>query len=325
MKRIGRVLLPVLSILILAALVLPLVIPIPPLPDTRPPRELAYPDSEFLEVSGLELHVQRAGSGGVPLALLHGFGASTFSWREVLAPLGQSRLVIAFDRPGFGLTQRPLPPYPDGMNPYSQTSQAQLTISLLDTLGIDQAVLVGNSAGGTIALLTALEHPQRVAALVLVDAAVNTGGRAPRWVRPLLRLPQVQRLGPLFVRSIRNRGRDLLDLAWHDPSKITPDIIAGYTIPLQAENWDRALWELTLASEDLDLASRLAELSVPALVITGDDDRIVLTAESIRLAGEIPGAELVVIPACGHVPQEECPEAFLHAVRAFLDRLEHTR
>ncbi len=258
----------------------------------------------------------------MPLVLLHGFGASTFSWREVLAPLGQSRLVIAFDRPGFGLSERPLPPFPDDTNPYRQTAQAELTAALLDALGIEQAVLVGNSAGGTVALLTALEYPDRVAALVLVDAAVYTGGGSPAWIRPLLRLPQVRRLGPLFVRQIDRWGRDLLDLAWLDPTKIAPEILAGYSIPLQAENWDRALGELNLASEELHLASRLGEIRVPVLVITGDDDRIVPTAESIRLASEIPGAELVVIPECGHLPQEECPAAFLDAVESFLAGLQ---
>jgi pimeloyl-ACP methyl ester carboxylesterase len=140
-------------------------------------------------------------------------------------------------------------------------------------------------------------------------------------VRPFLRLPQVRRIGPLFVRNIREWGRDLLDVAWHDPSKVTPEIVAGYTRPLQAENWDRALWELTLAGQELNLAARLGELKMPVLVVTGDDDRIVPTTESIHLAGEIPGAELVVVPDCGHVPHEECPGAFLDAVEAFLAKL----
>ncbi|MDW8270309.1 MAG: alpha/beta hydrolase, partial [Anaerolineae bacterium] len=67
--------------------------------------------------------------------------------------------------------------------------------------------------------------------------------------------------------------------------------------------------------------TRLAELTLPVLVITGDDDRLVPTADSIRLAEELPQATLVVIPACGHVPQEECPEATLKAMRAFLAEL----
>lgn len=318
MRRCLRITLLVLAALLSAAAILPFLVPIPPLRDTRPARELAYPDSEFLQVDGLEIHLQRAGSDGVPLVLLHGFGASTFSWREVLAPLAQSRLVVAFDRPGFGLSKRPLPPFPDDANPYRQTTQSELTVALLDALSIEQAILVGNSAGGTIAILTALEYPERVAALVLVDAAVYTGGGPPTWIRPLLRLPQVRRLGPLFVRQIGRWGRDLLDLAWHDPTRVTLEVVAGYSTPLQVENWDRALWELTLASEELALASHLGEIRVPVLVITGDDDRIVPTAESIRLASHIPDAQLVVLPNCGHLPQEECPAAFLNAVESFL-------
>ncbi len=318
MRRWLRIPLAGLGILLAAAIVLPLVIPIPPAGDTSPPRVLAGAGSQFVEVNGLDLHFQQAGSGGLPLLLLHGFGASLFSWREVLAPLAVDRLVVAYDRPAFGLTERPMPPYPGGESPYTQAAQVDLTLGLMDELGIERAVLVGNSAGGTISLLTALENPERVAALVLVDPAVYAGGGSPSWVRPFLRLPQVRRIGPLFVRNIRDWGRDLIETAWHDPSRITPEVIAGYTLPLRTDNWDRALWELTLASQESDLVSRLDELELPVLVITGDDDRIVPTADSVRLASEIPGAELVVLPACGHVPHEECPEAFLQAVESFL-------
>lgn len=321
MRRWLRILLLTLGILIAAALIVPLVVPIPPAGDTRSAAELADSDSEFLDVNGLQVHMKQAGSGGLPLILLHGFGASAFSWHAVLEPLSANRLVVAFDRPAFGLTERPMPPYADGVNPYTQAAQVELMIGLMDALGIERAVLVGNSAGGTIAMLTALEHPGRVAGLVLVDPAAYAGGGAPAWIRPLSALPQVRRVGPLFVRSIREWGRDLIDTAWHDPAKITPEIVFGYTKPLQAENWDRALWELTLASRESGLASRLGELRLPVLVITGDDDRIVPTADSIRLASEIAGAELVIVPSCGHVPHEECPQAFLDAVDTFLSQV----
>ena len=322
MKRWGRLLLSAIAILFFTLLVLPLVIPIPPAGDTSPPQELAGEDSLFIEVDGLRVHMQQAGSNGLPLLLLHGFGASIFSWREVVEPLAADRLVVAYDRPAFGLTERPMPPYPDDVNPYTPEAQVELTIGMMDALDIQQAVLVGNSAGGTISMLTALAYPERVVALVLVDPAVYQGGGAPAWVRPFLRLPQARRIGPLFVRNIREWGQDMLKTAWHDPALITPDIVDGYTLPLYAENWDRALWELTIASQESTLADRLDAFDLPILVITGDDDRIVPTADSIRLAGELPGAELVVIPACGHVPQEECPEAFLSAIMAFLDSLE---
>jgi pimeloyl-ACP methyl ester carboxylesterase len=81
------------------------------------------------------------------------------------------------------------------------------------------------------------------------------------------------------------------------------------------------LWEFTLASRDLNLDQKLGQFTLPVLVITGDDDRIVPTADSIRLAGELPDASLSVIESAGHVPHEEKPEAFMDAVRQFLKNL----
>jgi pimeloyl-ACP methyl ester carboxylesterase len=320
-RRWVRVILAVIVVLLLLLLVGPFLIPVPPLEGTVPPQQLAEPDSRFVDVNGLQVHYKTADQGEPTLMLLHGFGASLFSWREVREPLSQIGSVIAFDRPAFGLTERPLPGDWSGENPYSPEAQADLTVALLDELGLERAVLIGHSAGGTIALLTALRHPERVQALVQVGAAVYEGGGTPGWLRPLLRTPQMRHLGPLLVRSIGARGQDLIRSAWHDPGKITPQIVAGYKKPLQAENWDHALWEFILASHPLDLPNRLEEITVPVLVITGDDDRWVPTPQSVHLADELPNAELAILPVCGHVPQEECPEPFLQAVTDFLDRL----
>ena len=94
-----------------------------------------------------------------------------------MEPFSQLGTVIAFDRPAFGLTERPLEW--EGQNPYSPEAQVELVIGLLDHFGVDQAILVGNSAGGTIAMQAALTYPERVSALVLVDPAVYNGGGAP--------------------------------------------------------------------------------------------------------------------------------------------------
>ncbi len=320
MRRSTRWLLALAIVLFLVA-VLPLIVPIPPLRDTLPPQALTDPDSRFVELNGVDVHYKLDGEGAPTLILLHGFGASTFSWRDVAAPLAAYGTVIAFDRPSSGLTERPLPGDWAGESPYTASSQVETTIALLDRFGEGNAILVGNSAGGTIAMLAALQHPDRVAALILISPAVYTRGGAPDWARPLLRTPQARRLGPLFSRSIATLGERLLLQAWHDPAKITPEVRAGYTRPLQSENWDRALWELTIAGQPTDLVERLPELTLPVLVVTGDDDRIVPTADSIRLASELPNAELVVVPDCGHVTHEECPDAFLKAVDSFIARL----
>lgn len=318
MKRVWRIALIVLAVLLFLLLVGPLLVPIPPLRGTVPPQQLADPDSRFVEVNGLAVHYKTAGEGDPALLLLHGFGASLFSWREVMEPLGEQARVIAFDRPAFGLTERPLEW--EGPNPYSQEAQSDLTVALMDELGVERAVLVGHSAGGTIALLTALRHPERVEALILVAPAVYESG-PPGWLRPLLRTPQVRRLGPLLVRSIARWGTAGVEAAWYDPTRLTSEILAGYERPLQAENWDQALWAFTLANQPLNLAQRLEEITVPVLIVSGDADTFVPSEQSARLAGQLPNAELVQIAQCGHLPHEEQPAAFLQAVRGFLHDL----
>lgn len=319
-QRIGRIALGLSVVLPLAVLVGPFLVPVPPLKGTRLPQELADPDSQFIEINGVNMHVKTMGQGEPVFVLLHGFGASLDSWQAVMEPLSQLGTVIAFDRPAFGLTERPLTW--EGQNPYSTEAQVEQVIGLLDHLGVEKSILVGNSAGGTVAMQTTLAHPERVSALILVDPAVYSGGGAPAWVRPLLATPQMRHLGPLIARTIQARGPELIQLAWHDPSALRPETIELYKKPLKVENWDKALWEFTLANRATGLAERLDGFTLPVLVITGDDDRIVPTKDTIRLAGELPNAELVVIANAGHVPHEERPGAFMDAVNRFLSTIK---
>jgi pimeloyl-ACP methyl ester carboxylesterase len=236
-----------------------------------------------------------------------------------MEPLGQMGTVIAYDRPAFGLTERPLSW--TGINPYGPEANVDLLLGLMDHFQIRQVILVGNSAGGTVAMNFALAHPDRVQALILVDPAVFTSGGLPGWAQPLLNTPQMNHLGPWIARQIKGSGPELLRTAWHDPSKITSDVLEGYTKPLRAENWDKALWFFTVASRDSGLTRHLSEFRMPVWIITGDDDRVVPTAQTRQLAGEMPGAVLFEIKDAGHVPQEEQPEIFLTDVSGFLKTL----
>ncbi|MBX3056633.1 MAG: alpha/beta hydrolase [Anaerolineae bacterium] len=320
MSKRRRNFLIILAIVALTLLVGPFLVPVPPLPDTVPPQQLADPDSQFIEINGQSLHYKQYGTGEPVFLLLHGFASNTYTWHKVVEALAQQGTVIVYDRLGFGLSARPLTW--EGDNPYTPEAQVAQAIGLLDALSVDQAILVGNSAGGTVASAMALAHPDRVTALVLADAAIYSGGGAPPFIKPLLRTPQMRHLGPLITRNLLGGGGSLLDLAWHDPGLVTPEDIAAYEKPLRVANWDKALWEFTLASEASNLPERLPELTLPVLVITGDDDRIVPTAESIRLAEALPDAELVIIPNTGHIPQEESPEQFVTAVLSFVERLD---
>jgi pimeloyl-ACP methyl ester carboxylesterase len=238
-----------------------------------------------------------------------------------MQPLAEQGRVIAYDRPAFGLTERSMPGDWTGESPYSMDANVELLLGLMDSLNIEQAILVGNSAGGSVSVAFALKYPERVQALILVDPALGEfGGRFPAWALPLMATPQMRRVGPLLVRSIAQTGNDTILQAWHDPSLVTTETIDGYRKPLKAYNWDRALYEFTIAARPATL--QLAELKMPVIVIAGDDDRIIPTEYSVQASKDIPGSQLVILPACGHVPHEECPIAFMGAVTGFLEDLE---
>ncbi len=297
----------------------PFLVPVPELEDTKPVAELAGDSGRFLNVRGFNVYYERQGSGPTTIVLLHGFGASVFSWREVVEPLSSRYSVVAYDRPAFGLTERPLDW--DDWNPYGSEEQIDLLLEMLDKMSLSQVVLIGNSAGGTVAARFAVRASERVKALILVSPAVYTAEGMTIWLRPLLRTPQMRHLGPRLVRGIASSGRTLMNMSWHDPSRITTEIVEGYRRPLTAENWDVGLWFFTSSSRPRNqLSTELAALDRPILIVTGDDDRVVPTKDSVRLAREI-NAPLRVIEACGHLPQEECPDQFLRVVDEFLSTI----
>ncbi|XP_062180775.1 uncharacterized protein LOC133885136 isoform X2 [Phragmites australis] len=164
------------------------------------PDALADPDSSFYEINGVRVHhkvcshededsdspfdqsldATAADDGrkqiGLPIVLLHGFGASVFSWSRVMRPLARiaGSKVLAFDRPAFGLTSRASWSRDDSkpLNPYSMSFSVMATLAFIDYLGTAKAVLVGHSAGCLVAVDAYFEVPERVAALVLVAPAI---------------------------------------------------------------------------------------------------------------------------------------------------------
>ena len=320
MKKSIKVTIIVALVVIDLFLVVPFLIPIPPLEGVSPVQELADPDSQFVEIDGFDIHYKSVESADSPaLVLLHGFGASVYSWREVMPILGEDYSVYAYDRPAFGLTERPLT-WGD-LNPYTKDASLSQLRQLLELWGQDQVILVGNSSGGSVAMEFALAYPHRVKALILVSPAVGSGSTFYSKITWLIDSPQIQHLGPLLVRRISESGLETIEQAWHDPSRQPEDTIPLYTKPLKAENWDVGLWHYSTTAELSSLPDRLEEFNLPILVITGDDDRIVATERSVAVAERLNGAELVILKDCGHLPQEECPEAFLDAVTLFLERL----
>lgn len=307
-------LLPVLLGGVAAAAVGPLVVPLPELEDTVPVRELADDDA-FVRVRGIDVHTVRAGSGLPAFLLLHPFFGSTFTFRHLIGPLSERGRVVAYDRPGFGLTERPPAA---GSNPYTRAANAALAVGLLDELGIEQAVLVGCSAGGTVAFEVALRSPERVAGLVLLAPAVNGDVGPPRYLRPLLRTPQARRIGPLFLRRLARGGIDSLRAGYHDTSRVGEDDLAGYRRPLRARNWDRGLYETMVAEAPPHLGPELSRITAPAVVLVGASDRTIRPVDGRMTAEALGNASFHEVPEAGHLAVEERPDAVLDHIDRFL-------
>ena len=303
---------------ILAFLIVPLVIPFES-SGTTDYRQSAGPRAEFANLAGVDVHLEQSAYFGEcncqppVLVLMHGFGASTFSWREVIGPLSRYGDVIAYDRPGFGFTQRPTSW--NGVDPYGFEGNFLILDELIAKFAKDREVfLVGHSAGSQLAAEYARVNPGKVSGLILVDPAILTTGGGPAGLDWIYDIPQIQKLGPLLVRGIASSGLDILNQSFVDKSKITADVIAGYTAPLKVKDWELGFWNFVTAPRENQLRENLDSLDLPILLITGDQDTIVPTSDTVELQDLLPNSSLSIIENAGHLPHEEQPEAFMNAI-----------
>jgi pimeloyl-ACP methyl ester carboxylesterase len=321
MKRLKRISIPFIIFACATLALGPFAVPVPELDDLVSEMEFVDADSKFIEINGVNIHYKEGGSGEKTFILLHPFGGSAYSWREVMDDFAALGHVIAYDRPAFGLTERPMPEDWES-NPYGMKANVEILRELLDTFGVDKAVLVGNSAGGGVAVAFALEYPERVDELILVDPGVGGGygPQFPAWALPLMWTPQLRHLGPLMMRDYQETLPRTVERGWFDPSKLSDEIRETHLRVLKIKNWDRAFSELTFAPAYPELRPLLPQLTVPALIVAGREDRLIRSWYFEAISAEIPDAALQLIPGCGHVPQEECPAEFMQVVLKYLEQ-----
>ncbi len=277
-------------------------------------------ESKWVELAGHEVHYVDTGDPESDrlIVLMHGFGASAYSYRDVLEPLATLGHVIAYDRAAFGFTERPTS---WEINPYGAEGQLQVLDELIAKFGSGKEVfIVGHSAGGNLAASYTVDNQEKLAGSVLYAPAVLNGGGGPSWLNWIFSIPQINHIGPALVSSIATSGLDLLYLSYNDPETVTEQTLAGYTQPLKVEGWEKAFWEFNKAPRDTGVSERLREIRVPTLVLTGDNDQVVATADSVTVAGLVSGSELVIIPQTGHLPNEESPREFAQAVIDFVEK-----
>lgn len=321
MKTPLKILLRVGLGLLIAALVVPFLIPVETT-GTKTYQEAAGSGATFAKAQGLDVYTdvtefdcqsEEECENPPVFILLHGFGANTFSYRFVSEPLSAYGDVVAYDRPGFGFTQRPTSW--EGENPYGSAGNDLILDELIANYAANRDVyLVGHSAGGTQAAQYVVDNPGTVKGLILISPAILTTGGSTAGFNWIFSIPQLDHLGPLLVSSIASSGMDLLERSWFDKSKITDEIKTGYRAPLSIIGWEEGFWEFNRAPRTFDVKDRLAEIKIPTLLITGDTDVVVATADTEALATLIEGSSLVVIPNSGHLAQEENPVETMQAI-----------
>jgi pimeloyl-ACP methyl ester carboxylesterase len=269
--------------------------------------------SQFASIAGMQIHLRDEGprEDAEPIVLLHGTGASLHTWEGWTQTLKGERRVISYDMPGFGLTG----PAPDAN--YSIENYARVVVAVLDHLGVQRCVLVGNSLGGYVAWATTVLHPDRVARLVLVDSSgypyqstsVPLGFKIAR--TPVLRslMKDVLPRG-VIESSVRN--------VFGDPSKVTPELVDRYFELTTREGNRLALRDRFTQTQPSDLAKRVPEIRVPTLIIWGGRDGLIPPEQGQRFHKEIAGSQLRMFDALGHVPQEEDPAATVAVFKEFL-------
>jgi pimeloyl-ACP methyl ester carboxylesterase len=327
LKRLAKILGIIFILIILLFAVGPFLIPVAPLEGLASAQQVTTNESEFITIpfsgtDGIDIHYMSNDTNATDdtptFVLLHGSNFNSYTWTETFDFFSQQGQVIAYDQIPYGLSEKLVAGDWSDRNPYSSAAAVDQLFLLLDELNIGNVVLVGNSYGATLAVQAAQAHPERVDALILVDAAVYVEEEMPAW---LFDLPQMRRLGLLFARQL-GQSEAFIRQTYLNPEQISDERMALTMIQTQVQDWDMAYWEYlrVWGLDTPDYITRIPEIQQPVLVVSGDSDAIVPVSDSQTLHSELPNSELVILPSCGHVPQEECPDIFEKAVGEWLSQ-----
>ncbi len=273
----------------------------------RPLAPKADDPGHFVSVDGVRTYYRVTGCGP-PLVLVHGLAVSHRSWDATTQALAEHHTVYALDLPGFGYSDKP-----SGFA--SARQEAAFVDRFLAALEIDAATVIGHSTGGAVALWLAIEHPARIARLVVVDASEI--GQAAAVFR-LIALPV---LGHLLLKTTTpTTMRLLLAHPYVNKEVVTPELARQYARWLWTPGARQALVQHA-RSYDVDksaLRARLGQVAVPVLIVWTDADPYFPVSVARDLLAALPSARLEVIGGAGHVPQEEQPATFTRIVLGWL-------
>ncbi len=278
----------------------------------------------FLYRGTIAITYRIQGNGPLPLVFLHGFAAARTTWDD-LAPLfpADRYTLYLIDLKGFGDSAKPH----DGR--YAVEDQAEMVTALLDELQLQQVVLIGHSLGGGIALLVSIMahkggRPGLVARLVIIDGAAYPQP-LPRFMRRLatpligwciLHMLPVRFLVTVTLASVYFRSETITEMHIQRYARFYDQPGVSYVM--------RQTVRQLVPERYGAFAAAYPRLTMPALLIWGEHDRIIRCQIGERLQRELPDSRLLLLPECGHNPHEEEPQRVYAAISDFLSHDDHT-
>lgn len=289
-------------------------------PDTDPAAMLAKYGGDAARFAegpdGLRIHYRDQGaSDGVPIVFIHGSSASLHTWEPLAGRLGGDYRIISYDQPGHGLTG----PAPD--DDYSARGMMRALDAVAAAANLDRFILAGNSMGGWVAWRYALENPERVEALILIDAAgapllegeepppLNLGFRLMKieWLRPLL-----EQITPRSI--VEKSVRDTVAV----DSIVTDEMIDRYWELLRYPGNRRATALRNDVDREAAMFDRISEIAAPVFIVWGAEDQLIYPTAAQTFHERLLNSEIFILNGVGHLPMEEAPDLTADHIRAFL-------
>ena len=269
--------------------------------------------SQFVQAAGLRWHVQRQGQGSV-LLLLHGTGASTHSWRDLVPLWAQTLTVVSVDLPGHAFTGMSSP---SGM---TLPGMAQAVQVLMDTLQLKPSVIVGHSAGAAVGAQMVMQRdPNSKPLLVALNPAwLPLPGWAGKLFAPAAKLITFNPLSGWLMAKQAAHGQLVERVLRGTGSALSPQGVALYKrlfsqpvhvrgVLSMMERWDLETW-----------SPQLAQLDSPVLIVCGESDHTIDPHSTQTLSQSLPNVRYKLLPGLGHLAHEEAPATVVQHISDWL-------
>ena len=269
--------------------------------------------SSFIALNGMDIHFRDEGNpnDSIPIVLIHGTGSSLHTFDAWTNDLKNSHRVIRMDLPAYGLTG----PFPD--RNYSMAQYTAFIKGFLETLGVKQCIVAGNSLGGQIAWNFTLEQPEMIKKLILIDAAGYP--QISKSTPIAFKLGQIPVLSKLltFI-TPRFIVRASVENVYYDKSKVTDSLAERYfELTLRAGN-RQAFVDRFKMSSNADAYKSIKNIQQPTLILWGAEDYLITVENAYKFQKDLPNDTLVILDNMGHTPMEESPLESLAPVLSFL-------